>query len=66
MKKKNQHHKRVKNIENKSGALLNGLKNERLLMKNLIDENKASSQKNQETKASTQKILTNLPTNRNV
>ena len=55
MKKKNQHHKRVKNIENKSGALLNGLKNERLLMKTLIDENKASSQKNQETKASTQK-----------
>ena len=35
-------------------------------MKTLIDENKASSQKNQETKASTQKILTNLPTNRNV
>ena len=57
---------RVKNIENKSGALLNGLKNERLLMKTLIDENKASSQKNQETKASTQKVLTNLPTNRNV
>ena len=38
--------KEPKNIENKLGALLNGLKNERLLMKTLIDENKASSQKN--------------------